>query len=134
MYGPDLIVYHHRRPGLLRHLKQQGGYGLHRGFFAKKYPETSFKFKYLVPPAFFLFVILSPVISYFDRPFLIVYLLGWISYLLALLKAFFDIYKHEKNLLIILNSIYYIFFTHLVYGARFIQGFVFTRELRSKLR
>lgn len=134
LYDPDLIVYHHRRPGLLRHLKQQGGYGLHRGFFAKKYTETSFKFKYLVPPAFFLFVILSPVISYFYRPFLIVYLLGWISYLLALLKAFYDIYRHEKNLLIILNSIYYIFFTHLVYGARFIQGFIFTMELRSKLR
>lgn len=42
IYAPDAIVWHHRRPGLAAHLKQVGAYGLHRGYFAKKYPETSF--------------------------------------------------------------------------------------------
>ena len=38
LYDPRIIVWHHRREGLLRHLKQIAGYGIHRGFFAKKFP------------------------------------------------------------------------------------------------
>ena len=43
LYIPELVVWHHRREGLIPHLKQVGAYGLHRGFFAKEYPETSLK-------------------------------------------------------------------------------------------
>lgn len=134
LYDPELIAYHHRREGLFRHLKQVGGYGLHRGFFVKKYPGTSFKFKYFLPSLFLLFFVTGFVLSFFSVLFLKLYLVGWFFYGLALIKVFIDIYKHEKNVLIILNSIYYIFFTHLFYGARFIQGLVFTRKLKSKLR
>jgi len=134
LYNPDLIVYHHRRPGLMHHLKQQGGYGLHRGFFAKKFPETSFRLKSFPPSALVLFVICGAVLSYFYQWALYLYLLGWGVYILALLKASYDIYKHEKNVLIVLNAVYYIFLTHIWYGIRFIQGFVFTKDLKSKLR
>lgn len=134
LYDPDLIVYHHRRQGLIRHLKQVGGYGIHRGFFAKKYPKTSLKFKYFLPSVFLLFVIIGLVASFFSPLSFKIYLLGWLVYLLALIKAFVDIKKYEKNILIVLNSLYYIFLTHLVYGFRFLQGFVFTRELKSKYR
>jgi len=34
-YEPTLLVYHHRRPTFRGHFKQVGGYGLHRGHFAK---------------------------------------------------------------------------------------------------
>jgi len=134
LYDPDLIVWHHRREGFLKHLKQVGGYGLHRGFFAKKYPQTSFKFKYFMPSFFLTFIIIGAIISLFSSFLLKLYLLGWLIYSIAIIKALFDINKHEKNHLILLNSIYYIFFTHLIYGLRFIQGFLFVRELKSKLR
>ncbi|OGR75591.1 MAG: hypothetical protein A2X40_08200 [Elusimicrobia bacterium GWC2_65_9] len=50
---------HHRRAGLPGHLKQIGAYGLHLGFFAKEYPETSRKSVYFIPSVFVLFTALS---------------------------------------------------------------------------
>lgn len=145
IYDPELIAYHHRRPGLGKHLKQIAGYGVHRGFFAKKYPATSCKLKYFIPSAFSLFVVFggaAVLIVAFSGEFSSilnkiisgVYLLGWGIYLLALIKALFDIRRYEKNILIALNAVYYIFLTHLVYGYNFLKGFVFIKNLRSKLR
>ncbi len=134
LYDPAAIVYHHRRQGLLAHLKQVGGYGLHRGYFAKSFPETSRKLKYFMPSFFLFFIIIGGLLSLKYEFFLKIYLLGWLIYFAALFKTFFDIYKYEKNVLIISNALYYVFFTHLVYGARFIQGFIFTKNLKSKLR
>lgn len=134
IYNRELIVYHHRRTGLLRHLHQVGNYGLHRGFFAKKYPENSFKFLYFLPSFLLIFIVLGAILSFYNPIFGKLYLLGWIIYLLALLKAFYDIWHHEKNLLVIFNALYCIFLTHLVYGFGFIRGFVFTKNLISKLR
>lgn len=134
LYDPELIVWHHRREGFFRHMKQIAGYGLHRGFFAKTYPETSFKLKYFIPSFFLLFVGLGFFGSLFFPNVWKLYAIGWIFYLLALASSFRDISRHEKNISIALNSLYFIFFTHLVYGAKFIQGFIFTKELKSKLR
>jgi cellulose synthase/poly-beta-1,6-N-acetylglucosamine synthase-like glycosyltransferase len=41
IYAPDVIVYHHRRPLFLPLLKQVMTYGMHRGFFLKRFPQTS---------------------------------------------------------------------------------------------
>jgi len=134
LYAPDVIVWHHRRPGLLRHLKQIGNYGLHRGFFAKRYPETSFKLLYFIP-AFFVIYLLLFIVSllFFGR--LSFYIgLGFILYMGALAYAFFDINKKTKDFKVSLASAYYIVPTHIWYGIRFIQGFVFTKKLKSKLR
>ena len=141
IYDPELVAYHHRRAGLLKHLRQVGGYGIHRGFFAKKYPQTSLKFKYFLPSFFLLFNILFLIdlVAYFLYPSIFdlvtgIFLLGYGLYFLALCVAFFDIYRYERNFLISLCALPYIFFSHLYYGWRFIQGFVFTKELKSKLR
>jgi glycosyltransferase involved in cell wall biosynthesis len=134
LYNPAVIVYHHRREGLARHLKQIAGYGLHRGYFAKKFPKTSFKFPYFVPSFFLLFIILEPILGIFWPIFLKLYMLGWIVYALAMVKVLFDINKYQKEILVALYSLIYIFLTHVTYGARFIQGFVFTNNLKSKLR
>lgn len=136
IYDPRAIVFHHRRSELYNHLKQVAGYGLHRGFFAKKYPKTSFKLKYFMPSFFLLFIFLGATMIYLrsNRIFLQLYLIGWFAYGLALVKAFFDIYRYEKNILVAINAIYAIFLTHIIYGFNFIRGFVFTRNLISKLR
>ncbi len=134
LYDPAAIVWHHRREGLLRHLKQVGGYGIHRGFFAKKYPETSFKLRYFIPSAFLLFVFGTLFVNYFSIFFQRLYILGWIFYGLAMLKVFYDIIKYQKNLPVAFYALIYVFLTHLVYGARFIQGFLLTKDLKSKMR
>jgi len=134
IYDPALIAYHHRRVGLVKHLKQVGGYGLHRGFFAKKYPETSFKFKYFIPSLFLLFVIFGGVASFYNETMKWIYIVGWIFYVLALLKSILDIKHYEKNIQITLNAVYYIFLTHLVYGFNFLKGLIFVGNLKSKLR
>lgn len=134
LYNPEILVWHHRREGLLRHLKQIAGYGIHRGFFARKYPKTSFKFRYFVPSCFFLFASVGWIPALFFSWYLKLYIVGWIVYGLALVKAFFDILRRQKELGVAAYSLLYIFLTHLVYGVRFIQGFLFTGRLKSKLR
>lgn len=134
LYDPELVVYHHRREGLTKHVKQISAYGLHRGYFAKKYSKTSFNWRYFMPSLFVLFILFGGVLAFFSNMFLELYILGWIVYFVALLNAFYDIWRQEKNILVTLAASYYIFLTHIFYGIRFIQGFLFTRELKSKLR
>jgi len=141
LYEPTVIVWHHRRSGLWRHLKQIGGYGLHRGFFAKRFPGNSYHFKYFIPSLFFLFTLLTFPVAYLHtyNPITFkfihqLFLTGWVVYLIALFIAFLQIYKYEKSLLVSIFSIFYTFLSHLVYGARFIQGYFFTHDLHSKLR
>ena len=133
LYDPKLIVYHHRRGGLRRHLKQIGGYGLHRGYFAKNFPSTSLKLKYFMPSFFLLFVGFGLFIPLFSGTIMWLYWVGWVGYGAALGWAFFVILRYEKNVRIAFHSLYYIFFTHLVYGFNFLKGFLFIHTLKSKL-
>lgn len=48
-YDPRVLVYHHRRPSLKRHFRQASQYGLHRGHFVKRFPETSRRPSYFAP-------------------------------------------------------------------------------------
>lgn len=134
IYVPELKVWHHRRTGFLRHLRQVGNYGLHRGFFAKKYPETSRKLIYFIPSLFVIFVIISLGNYWYPGWLQRLIIIGWGLYGLALFKAGLDFWKHEKNILIIFWAIIYTFFTHLSYGINFIKGFLFKKNLISKFR
>ena len=49
VYDPEVLVYHHRRRLFIPHLRQVENYALHRGYFVKKFPETSFKLSYFLP-------------------------------------------------------------------------------------
>lgn len=134
LYDPELVVYHHRREGLAKHVKQISAYGLHRGFFAKRFPGTSFRWRYFMPSLFVLFIIFGGIGSFFSKTILYLYIFGWAVYIVALVNAFIDIWKHERNIMVTLAASYYIFLTHIFYGLRFLQGFVFVKNLRSKLR
>ena len=134
LYNPELVVFHHRRVGLAKHLKQIGGYGLHRGFFAKRFPETSRRFVYFIPSIFVLSIFVGGWLSFYSTMISLLYAFFWFVYGGALLKALLDIRKFEKNIYIGMGALYYIFFTHIVYGLRFLQGLLFTNNLRSKLR
>lgn len=59
--------------------------------------------------------------------------LGWGFYAIALVTVLLDVLKYER-IGVACCSLYYTFLTHLVYGTRFLQGFLFTKSLVSKLR
>jgi GT2 family glycosyltransferase len=132
LYVPHLLVWHHRRVGLQAHLKQIGAYGLHRGYFAKKHPQTSLKLVYFVPSALLLIVISSLFFQWLPEVLKIIIALGWALYGTALLLSMKDIAKHEA-VKVAMCAIFYIFLTHLYYGFQFMRGLA-TSALVSKLR
>lgn len=132
LYDPELIVWHHRRKGLLAHLKQVGAYGKHRGFFAKKYPETSLRIGYFIPSLFLLWMAGTLFSVAINSKFKWIFLAGLCAYGLAMLRAYFDIRKYESRKIAI-ATLPYIFMTHCWYGAQFLHG-LFISNLVSKLR
>lgn len=133
LYIPELLVYHHRRVGLKKHLKQTGGYGLHRGYFARILPETSRKFVYFIPSLFVCFLIFGAGISFYSDFIFKIYGLGLAIYVSTIFLAFLLLIPKTKSVLISLATIPYLVLFHIWYGIRFIQGFIFTKELNSKL-
>jgi cellulose synthase/poly-beta-1,6-N-acetylglucosamine synthase-like glycosyltransferase len=130
LYTPTVQVWHHRRPLFRPHLKQISAYGRHRGFFVKRFPETSLRLNYFVPSFFLLSVLLGWIPGLFFPPWLIVYFLGIFSFLFfGLLNAFLISGRPALSLLTTVG----IFLTHLYYGWNFIRGLT-ARQFRSKLR
>jgi len=123
IYSPNVIVYHHRR-NLFFHLKQISNYALHRGFFVKRYPETSFKIHYFLPSIFLIGVTLGGILCFLNK--FIGYTYG-ISIGIYFLFAFISTLK--SNILEIVPSTIAIFLSHLTYGIFFIKGLL-TSELK----
>lgn len=119
VYEPRAAVYHHRRNLFWAHFRQVWNYAVHRGFFAKRYPETSLRPAYFVPSAFLLanlaFIALMPV------PALRAFLLGCAAlYTVAVVaSAFWTRRSHDANPLVVSVGIY---LTHLTYGVGFLLG------------
>jgi len=132
-YAHDAIVYHHRRSGFFRHIKQVGNYGFHRGHFARKYPENSRKPIYFVPSLFFLFVLTG-----WTLPFLLSgvgtwgYQSLWLLYAGAIGFSSISIIQSTGSLSLGLATIPYIVGTHFWYGLKFLRGF-FARDIKSIL-
>ncbi len=82
VYDPAVLVYHHRRQLFLPHLKQIANYALHRGYFVKKYPETSLKLAYFIPSMFIFAVVLGAAFSIWFIPIKIIYIISLLLYLL----------------------------------------------------
>ena len=132
MYVPEMQVWHHRRAGLGAHLRQVGGYGLHRGYFAKKYPATSCKPMYFAPSVFLVFTLATLTMPVVKIGLDYIFILGWSFYAVALLLAWRDIHKYEVTR-VASTAIAYVPLTHLFYGMRFLQG-IFSINLVSRLR
>lgn len=132
LYVPTLLVWHHRRAGIIAHLKQIGAYGLHRGHFFRRYPENSRKFKYLLPSGLFLATFGAFAATNMGLTSIVFWSPLILIYVLVLIYSIFEISKYE-NLKVALVASIYIPLTHLYYGFRFIQGLL-TLRLNSKLR
>lgn len=133
VYVPEMIVWHHRREGLLRHMKQVAAYGLHRGYFARHLPETSRRIQYFIPSCVFLMLVATLALPLLPHFLKILLLLGCATYTVGALLGVLDLCRHE-SILISIASIPYIIATHLSYGYSFLRGFLHRGELVSRLR
>ncbi len=126
IYDPKILVFHHRRPVFGPHLEQICRYGLHRGYFAKIFPETSRKPLYFAPMVFTIFLIALPIFGVFVTPWrhFLAAVYFWVLSLYALLLAmtgFWVLFK-ARNLKIATLTMAGIFLTHICYGLCFFRG------------
>ena len=137
IYDPNVLVYHHRRALWRPHLKQVGGYGLHRGHFAWVLPKTSRRLSYFIPTLFTLGLISGPLLIFVAKlalPTLANLLLRFYAlsislYAVLLVSTALWVFRHSKDIRVSLLTVPGIFATHTWYGLRFIQGF-FSRKLK----
>jgi len=134
LYEPKAVVYHHRRPLWTPHLSQNGNFGLHRGYFARILPKTSLKPIYVGPPLMVLGLTFMLASSVFANPLLImirslgIYL--FTGYLILLILNGLWVFNKSKSVLQGFIVIPAVFITHLWYGLRFLQGYLFTKNLK----
>lgn len=121
LYHPDVVVFHHRRSFPLEYLKQVGNVGLHRGYFVKKYPQTSLRISYFIPSL----AILLSLMSLFLPPILLLFLVIS-TYLFIFLDS-----KRSSPLIIALILPLCIYLSHLSYAYNFTNGLLFTKYLEK---
>jgi GT2 family glycosyltransferase len=125
-YSGKVIVYHHRRSLFKGLWRQISNVGLHRGYFAVKYPETSRRWFYFIPSLLTLLLLLGFLLC-IVHPELFV---GYLSILLffVLLGASSVVTKTDpiSALLVGLGIIS----VHISYGLYFIKGLT-TNNLRN---
>jgi len=124
IYDPEILVWHHRRELFRDHLKQVKQYGLHRGYFARNYPETTTSPAHYLPGLFVAGLFAGPLLSLFFPSiwYILLSILG--VYSLALLAAVIGI----RNVKLAFVTAAGIAMTHVVFGINFISGF-FSKSL-----
>lgn len=129
VYDPWALVYHHRRSLFLPHLRQIGRYGLHRGYFAKRFPQTSLRLSYLVPSLFVLGLVGGAAICWLHTYLFYLYL-GCVGFYLLL--TFLSCVS--RNPVVWFLTWFGVVSTHVWYGIRFALGLLSRRmpcEVRS---
>lgn len=127
IYDPAVVVYHHRRPLFISHLKQIRNVGIHRGYFVKTYPRTSRKLFYFLPSMGTLILGFGIFLSFFSKLMMAILLtvLG-----LWLIAGFVSTLYISKDIRIAFLAAFGIITTHIAYGIAFIKG-LFIKELRD---
>lgn len=118
IYAPDVVVYHHRRPLFIPHLLQVYSYASHRGYFAKKYPQTSLRLVFFIPSLFVVGLIMGIILSFYNTILRNLYLSVLILYFLIIFFTTLNIKNLKMKLFVIIGII----LTHIVYGLGFIRG------------
>lgn len=126
IYNPDILVYHHRRKLYKAHLKQVTNYARHRGYFAKKLPQTSLRLAYFIPTFFTAGLVAGPLVcTWFSS-------LWWIYGAVLIVYFCLSSYslRHCKNLPLFFVSLTGILATHIGYGICFVQGLLSKQLIR----
>lgn len=122
IYAPDVIIYHHRRPLFREHLRQISNYALHRGFFVKRFKETSLSLTYFLPSIFVLFVFFGFLLSFLSDIVRLPYLTVLSIYLLLVLFEASRKAIETRNLKLGAWVFFGITLTHFTYGLSFLKG------------
>ena len=127
VYDPWVVVYHHRRPLLMPHLRQLGRYAFHRGYFCKRFPSNSLRLSYFVPTAFVFYLLLGVPLAFWlmslgrietvPGEIGVVLLLPLFIYLSLVILTTFAL-----NPLTWFLTLFGVIASHLTYGVRFVQG------------
>lgn len=130
-YSPNVVVFHHRRPTLLRHLMQVGNYGKHRGHFARVFPETSARPAYFAPSVLLVGSLALLALGFLSPLFWKIFGVLMAVYFAV---AAMDVFSRTGNPLLGLLTLLVIYCSHLAYGFMFLKGFFSGRAFRSALR
>lgn len=133
VYAPDVVVYHHRRPLFIPHLRQVWSYGVHRGYFVKRFPETSLRLAYFLPSIFVIGLVVGSLFSLISYPIRMLYAgtLG-IYFLAVLISSLSKVFtSKDRSLRMVLVVFGGTILTHLCYGIGFLKG-LFSRKLREE--
>lgn len=122
IYDPDVLVYHHRRPVISGHLRQISGYGWHRGYFARAFPETSRRVPYFVPSLWVLWLSIGAVFVIWMDQLRPLYFLTIGIYLAAVFGSMALVVREAGRFWIGVAVGPTIVLSHLVYGWRFLGG------------
>jgi GT2 family glycosyltransferase len=119
VYAPDVVAYHHRRALFGPHLRQIRSYALHRGYFAKRFPETSLRFSYLLPTLLVVGLVIGAILSVCVPRLALLYGLGVGFYFLA---AVVSAALTSRSIVLTPLVAIGIVATHVVYGIWFPIG------------
>jgi len=116
LYAPDVVIYHHRRDSLWKHLKQMWIYGRDVAFLIKE--EFSFdKLYYSLLSLWIIFLVIGGIISIFNEIiryfFFGVILIYFVVILISCLVV---------NLKRSLLDFFTVILTHISYGLGFVYG------------
>ena len=133
VYDPWTIVFHHRRPLFLPHLRQVGRYAFHRGYFAKRFPSNSLRVSYFIPSAFAAYIVILAALQLavalvpqlqiaFCEKCAVAASIPALAYAALTLASAFS-----RNPATWMLTWFGIYMTHLEYGFRFMQGLLASR-------
>jgi hypothetical protein len=117
----DVVVYHSRKPLFVEHLTQVSRFGLHRGFFAKRFGGNSVHLTYLAPAISILALVFLGVASVMFKTMIYLLAAATVLYILASLLATLMETTERRMVLIVWLGIW---LTHLTYGLFFLVGLV----------
>lgn len=116
IYLYNMIVYHYRRSSFLKHFNQIFKYAFTRGTFFQNKDKNSFKFSFLLPSMFNLYIIIS---------FIMLKIIFFIPLLILLIFIFCENYFKNKNIFSSLIVSLLVFANLSVYGFAFLLSFIF---------
>lgn len=123
-YSPDVVVYHFRRRVLLPHLRQVANVGRHRGFFMKRFPETSRRPVYLLP-TLVAAVTIAAAVGAVIAPSVIPWLAGLAAAYVGV--ALGSVSTAGPGVALVLPP--FVLAHHVAYSIGFLEG-LFTKDLR----
>ncbi len=125
VYDPNVIVYHHRRKTYQDHLRQTYMWSLYRGYFSRKFPETSRKLVYFLPLIFYVGVLLGPLTFMLHNSFKTFY------FVVLALYALYSIFTaaKTKSFAYFIPVLFLLIATHMTYAYGVFAGILRNKSL-----